>query len=159
MDETTVRAMIEAHFDASNVSTAGGGPGDDIVRASQIYAEDAVVEWPQGGERLRGKANIIGFRSTYPASQQFQLHQTTGCHNLWVNEYTIRYDDQPVMAVGIMEFRDGKVIRERIYFGEPWEPPAGAPSGSSGSTLGSRLRHRSRRVALPTLHADQRQAP
>ena len=124
MDEATARAMIQAHFDASNVSTAGGGPGDDIVRASQIYAEDAVVEWPQGGERLRGKANIIGFRSTYPASQQFRLHRTTGCHNLWVNEYTIRYDDHPVMAIGIMEFRDGKVIRERIYFGEPWEPPA-----------------------------------
>jgi hypothetical protein len=67
MDEAAARAMIQAHFDASNVSTAGGGPGDDIVRASQIYADDAVVEWPQGGERLRGKANIIGFRSTYPA--------------------------------------------------------------------------------------------
>jgi hypothetical protein len=23
-----------------------------------------------------------------------------------------------------MEFRDEKVVRERIYFGEPWEPPA-----------------------------------
>ena len=74
--------------------------------------------------RLRGRANIIGFRSTYPARQQFELHRTTGCHDLWVNEYTIRYDDQPVMAVGIMEFHDEKVIRERIYFGEPWEPPA-----------------------------------
>ena len=115
MNEATARAMIQAHFDASNVSAAGGGPGDDIVRASEIYADDAVLEWPQGGERLRGKANIIGFRSTYPARQQFELHRTTGCHNLWVNEYTIRYDDQPVMAVGIMEFRDGKVIRERIY--------------------------------------------
>ena len=103
----------------ANRRHAGGGAGDDIVRASEIYADDAVVEWPQGGERLRGKANIIGFRSTYPARQQFQLHQTTGCHDLWVNEYTIRYDDQPVMAVGIMEFRDGKVFRERIYFGAP----------------------------------------
>jgi len=28
------------------------------------------------------------------------------------------------MAVGIMEFCDGLVVRERIYFGEPWEPPA-----------------------------------
>ncbi len=43
---------------------------------------------------------------------------------LWVNEYTIRYDDRPVMAVGILEFRDGKVVRERIYLGELWEPPA-----------------------------------
>jgi len=124
MTEATARAMIQAHFDASNVGAAGGAPGDAIVSASEIYADDAVVEWPQGGERLRGKANIIAFRSTYPARQQFELHRTIGCHDLWVNEYTIRYDDEPVLAVGIMEFRDEKVVRERIYFGAPWEPPA-----------------------------------
>jgi hypothetical protein len=56
MTEATGRAMIKAHFDASNVGAAGGGREDDIVRASEIYADDAVVEWPQGGERLRGKA-------------------------------------------------------------------------------------------------------
>src|SRR3712207_4902216 len=103
MDEATARAMIQAHFDASGVGVAGGGPEDDIARASEIYADDAVVEWPQGGERLRGKANIIAFRSTYPASQEFVVHRITGCRHLWVNEYTIRYDDRPVMAVGIME--------------------------------------------------------
>jgi hypothetical protein len=124
MDDAKVRAMIKAHFDASNVSDPGGGAGDDIPRASEIYADDAVVEWPQGGERVRGKRNIIGFRSTYPTRQEFELRRTTGCHDLWVNEYTIRYDDRPVMVVGIMEFRDDKVVRERIYFGEPWEPPA-----------------------------------
>jgi hypothetical protein len=123
MNAAKARAMIEAHFKASNVGAAGGAPGDDIVRASEIYADDAVVEWPQGGERLRGKANIIEFRSTYPARQQFEVRRITGCNNLWVNEYTIRYDDTPVMVVGIMEFRDDKVVRERIYFGDPWEPP------------------------------------
>ena len=124
MDETTARARIRAHFDASDVGVPGGGPAADIARASAIYADAAVVEWPQGGERLRGKANIIGFRSTYPVRQQFELHRTTGCHDLWVNEYTIRYDGRPMRAVGIMEFRDGKVVRERIYFGDSWEPPA-----------------------------------
>ena len=124
MDDATARALIRAHFDASTVRVAGGSVDDDIARASEIYADDAVVEWPQGGERLRGKAAIIAFRSTYPARQEFELHRTTGCHDLWVNEYTVRYDDRPVMVVGIMEFRDGKVVRERIWFGEPWEPPS-----------------------------------
>ena len=54
MTEATAREMIQAHFDASNVSAAGGAPTDDIARASEIYADDAVVEWPQGGERVRG---------------------------------------------------------------------------------------------------------
>jgi len=115
MDEAQARAMIQAHFDDS---------GGDVARASEIYADDAVVEWPQGGERVRGKANIVAFRSGYPARQRFEVHRITGCDGLWVNEYTIHYDDRPVMAVGIMEFRDGKVVRERIYFGDPWEPPA-----------------------------------
>jgi SnoaL-like protein len=124
MTEETARALIQAHFDASGIGAPGGGPDHDIALASEIYAEDAVVEWPQGGERVRGKANIIAFRSTYPARQRFEVHRISGCHDLGVNEYTIHYDDRPVIAVGIMEFRDEKVVRERIYFGEPWEPPA-----------------------------------
>ena len=46
MNEATARAVIKAHFDASNVGTAGGAPEDDIVRASEICADDTVVEWP-----------------------------------------------------------------------------------------------------------------
>jgi len=53
---------------------------------------------PQGGERVRGKANIITFRSAYPARQQFEVPRITGCHDLWVNEYTILYDGKPVMT-------------------------------------------------------------
>ena len=124
MDDQAVRAMLQAHFDASNVGAPGGAPGDEIARASEMYADDAVVEWPQGGERVRGKANIIAFRSTYPARQRFEVRRISGRGDLWVSEYTIHYDDQPVMATGILELRDGKVVRERIYFGEPWEPPA-----------------------------------
>jgi hypothetical protein len=124
MDETMARRMIEVHFEASTITEAGGGPRDDIVRASEIYADDAVLEWPQGGERVRGKANIIAVRSAYPARLEFQVRRITGCQDLWVNEYTIRYDGRPISVVGIMEFRDGKVVHERIYFGEPWEPPA-----------------------------------
>jgi limonene-1,2-epoxide hydrolase len=114
--EAEVRAMIEDHFAAST---------DDIVRASQIYADDAVLEFPQGKERIRGRADIIAFRSAYPARVTFRLHRTIGRQDLWVNEYEIRYDDgDPLHVVGIMEFTGGKVVRERIYFGQPWEPPA-----------------------------------
>jgi hypothetical protein len=39
-----------------------------------------------------------------------------------------------------MEFRDGKVARERLYYGEPWEPPAWRAQRSSGwRRLGSIL--------------------
>ena len=30
------------------------------------------------------------------------LDRTTGCHGVWVNEYTIRHDNHPTFVVGIM---------------------------------------------------------
>ena len=116
MDEATARALIEDHFEWA---------GKDEVRASEIYADDAVIEFPQSGERLRGKANIIAFRTAYPADVTFEMHRIIGCDHLWVNEYTIRYNkEKPHKVVGIMEFRDGRVFRERLYINEPWEPLA-----------------------------------
>ncbi|MGH8938921.1 MAG: nuclear transport factor 2 family protein [Actinomycetes bacterium] len=85
----------------------------------------AGLELPQRGERIRGKASIIAFRTAYPARLTFEMHRTVGCDDLWVNEYTIRYDGvRPHKVVGIMEFRAGRVFRERIYLTEAWEPPA-----------------------------------
>ena len=136
MTETTARGLIQAHFDASNVGVAGGGAEDDIARASEIYADDAVVEWPQGGERLRGKANIVGFRSTYPPASG-SSSTAPPVATTYGSTSTRSTTTTTVMAVGIMEFRDDKVVRERIYFGDAWEPPAWRASGSSGSTPGS----------------------
>ena len=65
------------------------------------------------------------------------MDRTIGCRDLWVNEYTIRYDGiGPVKVVGIMEFRDGKVVRERLYFGEPGTHRPGGRNGSSRGTRG-----------------------
>jgi hypothetical protein len=69
MDDATARARIKDHFDTAS---------DDFVRSSEIYADDAVLEFPQGKERIRGKANIIAFRSSYPARLTFQMHRTSG---------------------------------------------------------------------------------
>lgn len=115
MDETTARRLISDHFASA---------GRDETRASAIYADDAVLEFPQGGERIRSRARIVAFRSAYPARVDFELRRTIGCGDVWVNEYTIRYDGRPSHVVGIMEFRGDLVVRETVYVSDPWEPPA-----------------------------------
>ena len=48
-----------------------------------------------------------------------------GHGDLWVTELILTYAGRrPTHAVDIMEWRDGKVAHETIYFGEPWERPA-----------------------------------
>ena len=115
MDEATTQAMLKQFYERTVA---------DVTGASEIYADDAVLEFPQGKERIRGKANIIAFRSAYPANVAIEVHRITGRQDLWVNELTLRYEGAPMNVVSIMELRDGKVVRERNYYGDPWEPPA-----------------------------------
>jgi limonene-1,2-epoxide hydrolase len=115
MDEATTQAMLKQFYDTTV---------DDVTGASEIYADDAMLEFPQGRERIRGKANIIAFRSAYPANVTIEVHRIIGRQDLWVNELTLRYDGTPMNVVSIMEIRDGKIVHERNYYGEPWEPPA-----------------------------------
>lgn len=115
MDETAIRQLIADHFAFA---------GKDEVAAAEIFADDAVVEWPQSGERIRGKAQIVALHEASPVTVDFDIRRTMGSGDLWVTETTIRYDGaRPTKAVFIMEFADGKVVRETDYFGEPFDPP------------------------------------
>jgi hypothetical protein len=115
MNEAETRAALVHHWsDMAN---------QDVVH--EIYHEDVVLEFPQGGERLVGLANVRAMREAYPAQVAISIERMRGAGRLWVTEVTITYDGQRSMnAVNIMEFRDNKVAHETIYFGEPWEPPA-----------------------------------
>jgi hypothetical protein len=115
MNDAEIRAALVRHWsDLSNLAVT-----------HEIYHDDAVLEFPQGGERLVGLANIMGMRETYPASVAITVRRMRGAGELWVTETLVTYDGEKTMnAVNIMELRDGKVARETIYFGDPWQPPA-----------------------------------
>lgn len=115
MDETATRERIAEHFALA---------GKDEIAAAEIFADDAVIEWPQSGERIRGKRHIIALHEASPVKVDFEIRRIIGSGDLWVTETTIRYDGaRPTRAVLVMEFRDGWVVRETDYFGEPFDPP------------------------------------
>jgi hypothetical protein len=115
VDENTVRAMLMRHFENS---------GSDPDLAHDMYHDDAVLEFPQSGERFVGVANLREWRSGYPASTSFEIREVRGAGDLWIAEGTITYDDGPRnFAVSILELRGEKISRESIYVGEGWEAP------------------------------------
>ena len=115
MDDQAIRAALERLWSHIN--------DQDVVH--EIYHDDVVLEFPQGGERLVGLVNVRGMRDAYPAHLTATIQRMRGGGDLWVAELLLTYDGKhPTHAVDIMELRDGKVVHETIYFGEPWEPPA-----------------------------------
>src|SRR5689334_2533125 len=114
MNEAEIRAALDGHWAASDAN--------DFEAEHQIYREDAVLEYPQSGERLRGRRNIQASRTAQPNRKRFSVRRIVGKGDLWITEYVITYDGQPSYTVSIMEFLDGKVARETQYFGDPFEP-------------------------------------
>jgi hypothetical protein len=81
-----------------------------------------VLEYPQSGERIRGRRNIQSSRAARPNRKRFAVRRIIGAGDLWITEYVPTYDERPSYTVSIMEFLDGKVARETQYFGDPFDP-------------------------------------
>jgi hypothetical protein len=81
-----------------------------------------MLEYPQSGERIRGRHNIQASRTAQPNSMRFTVRRIVGAGDLWVTEFILIYDGQPSYTVSVMECLDGKVARETQYFGDPFEP-------------------------------------
>jgi hypothetical protein len=112
-----IRAALDAHWRAS----AAG----DATAEHNIYADDAICDYPQSGERILGRKNLQALRNHHPGRPSgFNVKRILGNEDLWITEYTITYQGRPTFTVSIMEFRNGKVAHETQYFSDPFEAPA-----------------------------------
>jgi hypothetical protein len=114
--DARIRAAIEEHWLASERG--------DIEAEHAIYATDAILDYPQSGERFRGRARIAAQRGGHPADRHFTIQRITGQADLWVSECVITYDGTPSYSVSIMEFADEHVVHETQYFADPFDAPA-----------------------------------
>jgi SnoaL-like domain len=112
--DANIRAALERHWAASDAN--------DFNAEHQIYRPDAVLEYPQSGERIRGRDSIQASRMAQPNYKRFSVRRIIGAENLWVTEFVLTYDGQPSYTVSIMEFSDEQVVRETQYFGDPFPP-------------------------------------
>jgi hypothetical protein len=116
MDEEPIREALNAHWLASAAGDA------DAEHA--IYADEAICDYPQSGERILGRNNLQALRSHHPGRPSgFKVKRTVGSGDLWITEYTITYQGRSAYTVSIMEFHDGKVVHETQYFADPFEAP------------------------------------
>lgn len=109
------RAALEEHWLASE-------RGDTEVEHA-IYSADAILDYPQSGERFRGRDTISAQRGAHPAKRHFNLLRIVGGGDLWVSECIITYDSVPSCSVSIMEFENGYVVHETQYFANAFGAP------------------------------------
>ena len=90
MEDREIRAALDRHWAASDAN--------DLEGEHQIYREDAVLEYPQSGERIRGRRKIQSSRAAQPNRKRFAVRRMIGAGDLWVTEYVLTYDGRPSMG-------------------------------------------------------------
>lgn len=91
----------------------------------ELFLDDAVMDWPQSGERVVGAENRRGIYSSFPVLPTITPRHMISDGDLVVAEATLNYGSGPdYKTVFIFEFRDGKIAKETAYWSEPFEAPA-----------------------------------
>jgi ketosteroid isomerase-like protein len=107
--ERTIAAMLAGDVDGSTAS----------------MADDAVVEWPQSGERIVGRQACSLVYKNYPGgSPLYEVRRISGSGDLFVVEAVGQYGSDTSYMTSIIEFRNGKIVKQTDYFASPFEAPA-----------------------------------
>jgi hypothetical protein len=113
--DNQTKATLEEHWRASDRG--------EVEAEHAIYSADAILDYPQSGERFRGRATISAQRGGHPASRHFTVVRIAGSRDLWVSECVITYDGVPTYSVSIMEFAHRYVVHETQYFASSFGAP------------------------------------
>jgi hypothetical protein len=122
MDDDAMVERIRSMYEFGDMEAFGRA-------AAEMYADDVVQEWPQSGERIRGKQNIMAVNENYPTGSgtnpSAKLRRILKPGEAWVIESVIDYGDGvPVSAISIIETNaQGMVVKQTDYFANPFEAP------------------------------------
>src|SRR5262245_61729394 len=88
-----------------------------------VLADDFVLDWPQSGERIRGRDNYAAMNEQYPTTTgrwTFTINNLVGNANEAVNDVSVSDGVQQARAISFFTFRDGKITRMVEFWPEPF---------------------------------------
>ena len=119
MDEARARDVIERFWKAASER--------DFDAAGDFFTENVTIEWPQSGERVRGKEACINVFMNYPGGMPRLLgvRRVMGSGDFWLAETELDYPGQQrVITVSAFVLnQEGKISQEVDWFAEPFPAP------------------------------------
>lgn len=118
----------------------------DLDAQAELLHDDIIDEYPQSGERIRGKANMRAIVERYPGTDVRPLHgrvsRTVGAEDTWmvgpsfnvthitgsgdefVSFLKVTYPNGETWdLIQLIRLKDSRIWRLTTYFGAPFEAP------------------------------------
>jgi ketosteroid isomerase-like protein len=99
---------------------------NDFAAAGELLHEDYLLEWPQSGERIRGRSNFVAVNTQYPAHGrwEFTVHRILADGDEVVSDVSVTDGVLQARAITFSTVRDGKIWRQTEFWPDPFEAPA-----------------------------------
>lgn len=99
---------------------------NDFKSAGEFLHDDYVLEWPQSGERIRGRANFVAVNENYPTHGrwEFTIHQIIAEGDEVVSDVGVTDGVVTGRAITFSIIQNGKIIHQNEFWPDPFEPPA-----------------------------------
>jgi len=111
--QSSNREVVERFFAASE-----RGDWDAVAT---MLDEGMVMEWPQSGERFRGRDNAVAaMRSQRVRPEVVGERRLIGSGDVWVVMVPLRYGTDLYHYVAVLEVEGGRIRRGTGFFGAPF---------------------------------------
>jgi|SRR5689334_12306920 len=90
----------------------------------EMRADDYVLEMPQSGERIVGRDRMRAMQREYPNPPSVEVLEISGAGDHFVVLGRSDYGGEVYYVANVVEFGNGRIVRETRIYGSPFEPPA-----------------------------------
>jgi len=99
---------------------------NDFAAAGELLHDDFLLDWPQSGERIRGRANFVAVNANYPAAGRWRvtLDRLVAEGDEVVSQVTVTDGVLLARAITFTTVRDGRLWRQTEYWPDPFTAPA-----------------------------------
>ena len=97
---------------------------NDFKAAGELLHEDFVLDWPQSGERIRGRENFVSINQNYPAHGrwEFTVHRIIAEGDQVASDVDVTDGAIRGRVITFSTIRDGKIWRQTEFWPDPFEP-------------------------------------
>ncbi len=98
--------------------------GNHFSAAGALLSDEFLLDWPQSGERIRGRVNFAAMNAAYPShgAWRFEVRRLIARSPSVVTETDVTDGVQRGRAITFFEVRDGCIARIVEYWPDPFPP-------------------------------------
>jgi len=99
---------------------------NDFKAVGEFLHDDFILEWPQSGERIRGRSNFVAVNEHYPAHGrwEFTIHRIIAEGEEVVSDVGVTDGAIIGRVITFSTVRDGKIVHQTEFWPDPYEPAA-----------------------------------